>query len=89
MEDILAVYTSPYDANRPLVCLDETSKQLTAETRAPLAMAPGRPVRHDYEYKRNGTANLFMLFAPRGEAGVTSPSPRGARPSITPMCSSC
>jgi hypothetical protein len=48
MEDILAVYTSPYDANRPLVCLDETSKQLT----------------HDYEYKRNGTANLFMLFAP-------------------------
>jgi hypothetical protein len=64
MEDILAVYTRPYDANRPLVCLDETSKQLTAETRAPLPMAPGRPARHDYEYKRHGTANLFMLFAP-------------------------
>jgi len=64
MEDVLAVYTRPYDAKRPLVCLDETSKQLTAETRAPVPMAPGRPARHDYEYKRNGTASLFMLFAP-------------------------
>ena len=64
MEDVLALYTSPHDANRPLVCLDETSKQLTAETRAPLPMAPGRTARYDYEYKRNGTANLFMLFAP-------------------------
>ncbi len=64
MEDILAVYTRPHDANRPLVCLDEAAKQLTAETRAPTAMAPGRPGRQDYEYKRNGTASLFMLFAP-------------------------
>jgi len=64
MEDILAVYTRPHDSARPLLCLDETSKQLTAETRAPMAMAPGRPARHDYEYRRNGTANLFMLFAP-------------------------
>jgi hypothetical protein len=64
MEDVLAVYTRPHDAKRPMVCLDETSKQLTAETRTPLAMAPGRPARHDYEYKRNGTASLFMLFAP-------------------------
>ncbi len=64
MEDSLALYTSPHDANRPLVCLDETSKQLTAETRAPLPMAPGRPASYDYEYKRNGTASLFMLFAP-------------------------
>jgi hypothetical protein len=44
--------------------LDETSKQLTAETRVPIAMKPGRPARYDYEYARNGTANLFMLFAP-------------------------
>ena len=64
MEDVLAVYTRPHDAARPLVCLDETSKQLVAETRAPMAVAPGRPARHDYEYKRNGVANLFMLFAP-------------------------
>lgn len=64
MEDVLAVYTRPHDTARPLVCLDETSKQLTAETRQPMAMAPGRAARFDYEYKRNGTANLFMAFAP-------------------------
>jgi hypothetical protein len=64
MEDVLAVYTRPHDPDRPLLCLDETSKQMTAETRAPIAMKPGRPARFDYEYQRNGTANLFMLFAP-------------------------
>ena len=64
MEDVLEVYTRPHDPARPLVCLDETSKQLVAETRTPVAMAPSRPARTDYEYKRNGTANLFMLFAP-------------------------
>ena len=64
MEDVLAVYTRPRDPDRPLVCLDETSKQLLAETRATIPMKPGRPARCDYEYERNGTANLFMLFAP-------------------------
>ena len=64
MEDILEVYQRPYDPKRPLVCLDETSKQLIAETRVPIAAKPGRPARHDYEYRRNGTANLFMMFAP-------------------------
>jgi len=64
MEDVLDVYTRPHNPARPLVCLDETSKQLVAETRMPEPMQPGQPVRHDYEYKRNGTANLFMLFAP-------------------------
>jgi uncharacterized small protein (DUF1192 family) len=64
MEDILEVYQRPYDPSRPLVCLDETSKQLTAETRLPIAAKPGQPGRHDYEYRRNGTANLFMMFAP-------------------------
>ena len=64
MENVLEVYTRPRDPKRPLVCLDETSKQLVAETRAPLPMTPGRPARFDYEYKRNGTANIFMLFAP-------------------------
>jgi DDE superfamily endonuclease len=64
MEDVLDVYTRAHDPARPLVCLDETSKQLVAETRQPEPMRPGKPARHDYEYKRNGTANLFMLFAP-------------------------
>jgi DDE superfamily endonuclease len=64
MEDVLDVYTRPHNPARPLVCLDETSKQLVAETRMPEPMQTGQPARHDYEYKRNGTANLFMLFAP-------------------------
>ena len=64
MEDVLDVYTRPHDPERPLVCLDETSKQLVAEVRTPEPMRAGQPARHDYEYKRNGTANLFMLFAP-------------------------
>jgi hypothetical protein len=64
MEDVLAVYTRPRDPDYPLVCLDETSKQFLAETRVPIPMKPGRPARCDYEYERNGTANLFMMFAP-------------------------
>jgi hypothetical protein len=62
MEDILDVYQRPCDPERPLVCLDETSKQLTAETRVAIAAKPGRPARHDYEYRRNGTANLLDLL---------------------------
>jgi hypothetical protein len=64
MEDVLEVYTRPRDPDRPLVCLDETSKQLIRETRTPVPMKCGRPGRVDYEYERNGTANIFMLFAP-------------------------
>jgi hypothetical protein len=64
MEDVLAVYTRPRDPDYPLVCLDETSKQLIAEMRTPIAMKRGRAARVDDEYERNGTANLFMLFAP-------------------------
>jgi DDE superfamily endonuclease len=64
MEEVLGVYTLPYDPEMPLVCLDETSKQLVSETRTPLPMEPGQPQRVDYEYERNGAANLFMLFAP-------------------------
>jgi DDE superfamily endonuclease len=64
MEDILEVYRRPRDADQPLVCLDEASKQLLAETREPLPLQRGRPARIDYEYRRNGTANLFMVFAP-------------------------
>jgi hypothetical protein len=64
MEDVLETYQKPRDPDRPLVCLDETSKQLIVETRAPIPVKPGQPARHDYEYERNGVANLFMIFAP-------------------------
>lgn len=64
MEDVLDLYTQPADPTRPLVCLDETSKQLIGETRTPLPAQPGQPERYDYEYVRNGVANLFMCFAP-------------------------
>lgn len=64
MEDILAVYKRPRDPSTPLVCLDEAMKQLTKETRVPLPMKQGRVQQIDYEYARNGTANLFMMFAP-------------------------
>lgn len=64
MEDVLEVYTRPYDPQRPQVCLDEASKQLVAQTRMPLPVSPGQAAREDYEYERRGTANLFMLFEP-------------------------
>jgi hypothetical protein len=63
MEDVLEVCHRPHDPDCPVVCLDETSKQLTAETRTPIEAKPGHPARYDYEYRRNGTSNLFMLFA--------------------------
>jgi DDE superfamily endonuclease len=62
--DVLAVYKRPRDGACPLVCLDEASKQLLADTWSPIPMKPGQPERRDYEYERNGTANLFMMFAP-------------------------
>jgi len=77
MEDVLEVYQRPHDPERPVVCLDETSKQLIVETHAPIAVTPGQPARHDYEYERNGVANLFMMFAPlEGWRHVKSLPPR-------------
>ena len=64
MEDVLEVYHRAYNERFPVVCMDETSKQLVAETRVPIPMAKGRPARFDYEYKRNGVANLFMFTEP-------------------------
>jgi transposase len=64
MEDILDLYEIPYDPERPVVCFDESSKQLIMEKRLPLPAAPGQVARYDYEYKRNGTRNLFMFFEP-------------------------
>jgi DDE superfamily endonuclease len=64
MEDVLDVYHRPLDERRPLVCIDEVPVQLVGETRTPLPARPGAPARYDYEYQRNGTANLFMTFQP-------------------------
>jgi transposase len=64
MEAVLDLYERPYQAEEPVVCFDETSKQLIAETRLPKPVQPGKPRRVDYEYRRNGTCNLFMFFEP-------------------------
>jgi hypothetical protein len=64
MEDVLDVYHRPYDEGRPLVGLDEASKQLVGEVVQPIPAEPGHPERFDYEYVRNGTANLFMISEP-------------------------
>ena len=64
MEDVLEVYKRPYDSKQPVVCLDETSKQLIGETRTPVPAAPGQVAHYDCEYVRNGVANLFMVFEP-------------------------
>ena len=64
MEDVLEVYKRPYDSRRPVVCLDETSKQLIGEVRRPVPAAPGQVAHYDSEYVRNGVANLFMIVEP-------------------------
>jgi hypothetical protein len=64
MEDVLEVYTRPYDPLRPQVCLDETSRQLLGDVSPPCPVAPGRPAREDYEYVRHGVCNLFLVTEP-------------------------
>ena len=64
MEDVLAVYRRPYDPDRPVVCMDEMSRQLLKEVRAPMETRPGAPYRYDHHYERNGTVNLFTFFEP-------------------------
>lgn len=64
MEDVLDLYQEPYDSLRPIVCMDESSKQLVAELRIPIPARPGHPRRVDYEYERKGTANVFMFTEP-------------------------
>ncbi len=79
MEDVLSVYTRPYDPRRPQVCLDETSQQLLGEARQPLPPIPGRPTRQDSEYVRQGVANLFLVCEPlRGWRHVTLSARRTA-----------
>jgi DDE superfamily endonuclease len=64
MEDVLEVYKLPYDPNRPLICMDEMPKQLLADKQEPMPVQAGTPARQDYAYKRQGVADLFMLFEP-------------------------
>ena len=64
MEDILDLYAEPYDPQRPVVCFDESSTQLLADVREPLPAQPGKPKREDYEYRREGTRNLFLFCEP-------------------------
>lgn len=65
MEDVLDLYAQPYDPTHPVVCFDETPVQLIGETRVPIPAQPGQRKRVDYEYKRNGTANLFVFLEPQ------------------------
>lgn len=72
MEDVLDVYSRPYDPRRPVICLDETSRQLLGDVTPPVPVAPGRPAREDYEYVRCGVCNLFLVCEPlRGWRHVT------------------
>jgi hypothetical protein len=64
MEDVLEVYQRPYDEKHPIVCFDETNRQLIGEIQTPRPVRPGQPARHDYEYARNGVCNLFVMFEP-------------------------
>ena len=64
MEDVLDLYAEPYDPRRPVVCFDEQPVQLIAETRVPAPLRPRQAARHDYEYERKGTANIFMRVEP-------------------------
>ena len=64
MEKVLDVYQRPYDAAFPVVCMDETPRQLIGETRVPIPMQAGQPTRQDYEYRRCGTGNVFMATEP-------------------------
>ena len=68
MEEVLEVYARVPDPSRPLICLDECSKQLTREVRVPQPAAPGHPACEDYEYERNGVAAIFCAVAPHGTA---------------------
>jgi hypothetical protein len=66
MYDVLELYARPYRANEPVICIDEKSKQLTRDSRAPLPMKPGMPAKYDYEYVRSGTCNVFVAVEPKG-----------------------
>ena len=76
MHDILDLYARPYDPETPLVCVDEKSKQLIRNTRLSIPMKSGSPQKMDYEYKRNGTANVFVMIEPKGGKRITKVTDR-------------
>jgi len=76
MEDVLEVYSRPYDSEYPVVCMDEASKQLVKEVRAPILVESGRVEKYDSEYERNGTANIFMMCEPLKGKRFTSVTDR-------------
>ena len=76
MEDVLSVYARPYDKNRPVICMDEKPFQLLKHVHEPLPMVPGKPLRKDYEYLRNGTCSIFILTEPLGSWRHTEAFPR-------------
>ena len=79
MEDVLEVYHRPYDAQRPVVCMDECSKQLIGEVRKPLLPKPGHVAKQDSEYERLGTANVFMAVEPLAGQRTTQVTERRTR----------
>jgi len=79
MEDVLDVYCRPFDERRPVVCMDEASKQLVREVRSPLPLKPGRTEKHDCEYERNGTCNVFMFAEPLAGKRYVSVTDRRTR----------
>ena len=84
LEDVLDLYAEPDDPRYPQVCFDESPVQLTSETRHPLPARPGQPARYDSEYKREGTANLFLFVQPlRGWRQVNVTSQRTKRAYFT------
>ncbi|MDH6186733.1 hypothetical protein H4V98_004181 [Polaromonas sp. CG_23.6] len=76
MEKVPGIYSRPYDPKNPVVCMDETPRQLIRETREPIAAAPGRPERHDYEYERCGVCNVFMASEPLAGRRLTKVTER-------------
>ena len=79
MEDVLEVYHRPYDAEHPVVCMDECSKQLIGEVREPLPPQPGRVAKQDSEYERKGTVNVFMAVEPLAGQRTTQVTERRTR----------
>ena len=76
MYDVLDVYAHPYREREPVICIDEKSKQLIRDNRAPLLMQAGAPAKHDYEYVRAGTCNIFVAVEPRGGRRVVQVTER-------------
>jgi hypothetical protein len=80
MEDVLEWYAEPYDPKRPVVCFDECSKELRGQVAEPIPVSPGRPAKEDYEYVREGTANLFVIVEPRAGTRQVTATERRAIP---------